>query len=288
MTFVGERFGEAVWTNFPVSDVPRPGLRLGDMDAAQRAAAMDALRTLLSPEGYRKVVDIMDSDQHLAESGTPYAPGIAHYTLGIFGAPSETDPWMLQFGGHHRGLNAVIAGPEVSLAPSLTGAQPARYEREMRPLGAENDRAFALMASLDPEQRRRAILERPVRDLILGPGEGGRSLPPEGLPGAEMTEAQRAMLLGLVGERVGMLNAGDAAPKMARARADLGRTRFCWCGSTVNPSPIYYRIAGPTVHIEFAHQQWDRPGSGAAANGVNHIHTIYRDPTNEYGAAWLT
>jgi hypothetical protein len=36
----------------------------------------------------------------------------------------------------------------------------------------------------------------------------------------------------------------------------------------------YYRIQGPTVIIEYAPQQGD----------VDHIHTIYRDPTNDYGA----
>jgi hypothetical protein len=36
----------------------------------------------------------------------------------------------------------------------------------------------------------------------------------------------------------------------------------------------YYRIQGPTVVIEYAPQQGD----------LDHIHTIYRDPTNDYGA----
>ena len=35
---VGERYGAAVWSNFPVSDVPRPGLRMGALDDGQRAA----------------------------------------------------------------------------------------------------------------------------------------------------------------------------------------------------------------------------------------------------------
>ena len=29
VTFTGEQYGDAMWSNFPVSDVPRPGLRLG-------------------------------------------------------------------------------------------------------------------------------------------------------------------------------------------------------------------------------------------------------------------
>jgi hypothetical protein len=38
--FAGEQYGQAIWSNFPVSDVPRPGLRLGNLSPAQRDAAM--------------------------------------------------------------------------------------------------------------------------------------------------------------------------------------------------------------------------------------------------------
>jgi Protein of unknown function (DUF3500) len=56
------------------------------------------LQVLLSAKGYPKVVEIMNSDQVLSESGTPYAVGTAHYTLGIFRNPSASEPWMIQFG----------------------------------------------------------------------------------------------------------------------------------------------------------------------------------------------
>jgi len=41
---------------------------------------------------------------------------------------------------------------------------------------------------------------------------------------------------------------------------------------------IYYRIQGPTLLIEFQVE-----GNLGANEG--HLHSIYRDPTNEYGAA---
>ena len=69
MTFTGEQYGQAMWSNFPVSDVPRPGLRLGDLSGEQRDAVMQLLRTLLSSMGYEKVLDIMGSDQALADGG---------------------------------------------------------------------------------------------------------------------------------------------------------------------------------------------------------------------------
>ena len=54
MDFVGEQYGQSVWMNFPVSDVPRSGLRLGSLSATQRALAMPMLRVVLSVEGLPK------------------------------------------------------------------------------------------------------------------------------------------------------------------------------------------------------------------------------------------
>jgi hypothetical protein len=61
---------------------------------------------------------------------------------------------------------------------------------------------------------------------------------------------------------------------MAEIRNNVSRTYFAWSGATENGGLAYFRIQGPTVLIEYAPQQGD----------LDHIHTIYRDPTNDYGA----
>ena len=43
------------------------GLRLGNLSAVQRAAAMHLLQVVLSPKGHQKVIDIMGSDQAPSE-----------------------------------------------------------------------------------------------------------------------------------------------------------------------------------------------------------------------------
>jgi hypothetical protein len=63
-------------------------------------------------------------------------------------------------------------------------------------------------------------------------------------------------------------------PRMAEIRTNLPQTYFAWSGPTTNGSAAYFRIQGPTLVIEYAPQQ----------GNVDHIHTIYRDPTNDYGA----
>lgn len=116
--FVGERYGQSVWSNFPVSDVPRPGVQMGHLTPQQRTAALHLLQTLLSAKGYQKVRDIMGADQALADGGTQFASGEAVYTIAIFGEPSQTRAWMVQFGGHHMGLNLVIDGPHGVMTPT--------------------------------------------------------------------------------------------------------------------------------------------------------------------------
>ena len=285
--FVGEKYGDAVWSNFPVSDVPRPGIKIGDLSTEQRNALMHLLQVLLSANGYQKVLDIMGSDQALADGGTNFSSGTAFYTVGIFGTPSATTPWMLQYGGHHLGLNVVFVQANGVMTPTLTGAQPAVYTangKTVRVLAQENDKAFALMDALDAGQRTQAILNFRVGDLVLGPGQDAKTIAPEGLKGSAMTEAQRTRLLDLISQWSGIVNDGFAAPRLAEIKAGLSETYFAWSAPTTHEpnrnGTSYYRIQGPKLFIEFSPQ-------GVGGDPSNHVHTMYRDPTNDYGRALL-
>jgi hypothetical protein len=201
------------------------------------------------------------------------------FYISILGKPSVKDPWMLQFGGHHLALNITMAGLDGILTPSLTAAQPAKYTvdgKTVRPLGAENDRAFALINALDEGQRKQAILNYKVADLVLGPGQDGKTIQPEGIKGSALNASQQAMLLDLMREWAEIINEQASPARMAEIRANLPETWFAWSGPTTNGMPAYYRIQGPTVVIEYAPQ----PLGG---DPTMHIHTIYRDPTNDYG-----
>jgi hypothetical protein len=272
------------WSNLPTGVFKREGLRLGDLTPAQRAAAMALLSTALSQEGCRKVVDIMRGDEVLR--GPPGEPprgggvrfGEDEYYLALFGVPSVSAPWMLQFGGHHLAINMTVAGRQATLAPTHTAAQPASYSfegRTVRPLGDENDLAFALMATLDAAQRSKAILGYRVADLVLGPGQDGRTILPEGLPASALSPSPQTMLMHLVREWAAIANDALAGPRIDAIRARLSETYFAWSGPTTEGSAAYFRIQGPALVIEYAPQR-----------GVDHIHTIYRDPTNDYGAGF--
>src|SRR5262249_23876947 len=116
-------------SNLSVTMVPRNGVRLGDLTPAQRDAALGVLQAVASKEGFRKGLDIMKADQVLADKagkgGMGGKKGLAfgndHFYLALFGTPSPTRPWLVQFGGHHLGINVTLVGKAAALTPSHTG-----------------------------------------------------------------------------------------------------------------------------------------------------------------------
>jgi hypothetical protein len=296
------------WSNFPITIVPRAGISFKDMNPAQRSAAMALLSSALSPRGLEKVQQIMEGDEVLKTNegsggggpppggggGPPPGRGGGKkgggllfgkdlYFFSILGTPSEKTPWMLQFGGHHLALNITIAGERGILTPTLTGAQPALYTlngKTVRPLGPESDKALALLNALDENQKKQAVLSYRLADLVLGPGQDGKTIQPEGLKATGMSEKQRAVLVDVIAEWAGIVYESEASARMAELKAEINETWFAWSGPvTANPGSniaAYYRIQGPHLVIEYAPQQMGGDPS-------LHVHTMYRDPTNDYG-----
>jgi hypothetical protein len=272
------------WSNLPTAMVRRAGLSMADLSATQRSAAMALISSALSRTGFEKIQEIMEADEVLKSSqGNNPLFGKDLYYISILGRPSEKDPWTLQFGGHHLALNITVADESGVLTPTLTGAQPALYVmngKTVRPLGRESDKAFALLNALDETQRRQAILNYRVADLVLGPGQDGKTIQPEGLKAAAMNEQQRAMLLDLIAEWTGIVHESAAGARMAEIKNDIGETWFAWSGPTTvsagRNGTACYRIQGPHLVIEYAPQQM-------GGDPAMHVHTMYRDPTNDYG-----
>ena len=283
-----------VWSNLPtgvtmqVGATERNGLKLGDMTPPQQQAALALVAAVLSRDGYQKVLNIVSADQRLEETTAPTRAagnrtrfGRAEFYLAILGTPSATDRWMVQFGGHHLAINVTFSGRESVLTPTHTGAQPAVFTlngETIRPLGRENDEAFALMNALDAAQQKQALLDYQVRNLVLGPGEDGKVIQPEGIRASALSAKQRGMLIDVIREWVTIVDDEAAAARMKEIEANLGETYFAWAGSTTNGKAAYFRVQGPTLLIEYAPQ-----GAGNAPT-TDHIHTIYRDPTNDYGS----
>ncbi len=273
-----------IWSNLPVTFVKRNGVRLGDLKKGQRDKAMALVAAVLSKDGYQKVIDIMDGDEKLTEKGGKGKGGKGpmfgkdQYYLAVFGTPSEAKPWMVQFGGHHLGVNVTVVGKNFVLSPTHTAAQPGAFKRgdvEVRPLGKEIDAAHKLLASLNEKQRAQAVVgERPQGELLLGPGREGRKVEPKGIKGSALTKEQQTLLLDVIGVWVNIGEPASAAAWMAAIKGKIGDTSFAWSGPTEKGKAASFRVYGPAVVIEYAPQ-----------GGTDHIHAMIRNPEDDYGAA---
>jgi hypothetical protein len=287
------------WSNLPVALVPRVGISIGSLGEQSRRRLHDLLRASTSSQGYHKIAAIMRHDDVLRSGELEYlqhhpprpmasraaieSMGSASYWTAIFGEPVGDKPWAWLLTGHHLGATFTCAGGRITAAPLFMGAQP--LEDLHGPyagfavLSHEGLRGLDLVNSLHPEQAKVAVLstEPFFSDVLTGVGRRNSLSRFEGLPASDLDASQKRLLLALVDEYV--RNADfDAAERHLDAiqQAGLDQLHLSWRGSTNDVrSPFYYRIHGPRLIIEFAVQE------------SNHVHTIMRDPQNDYGMDWL-
>ncbi|MCY4374513.1 MAG: DUF3500 domain-containing protein [Spirochaetaceae bacterium] len=271
------------WSNLPAgaAGFERNGVRIGDLNDAQRAALHDFLSTALSRAGAELVRGVIAAEGVLADAARASRLGWHpdNYWLAFFGEPSASGDWSWQFGGHHLALNVAVTGGVMSMSPSFIGIEPAAFAldgSELAPLSDHAAGAVALLDALPAEQRDAAIVGGRPRDLYAGAGRDGVTPPTEGSRVAGWPAERQRQLLDLVSLWVGVMPPAAAERRMAEIQAELPHVRFAWNGRTDGTGSIYYRIQGPTLLIEFSTR-----GSLGADGG--HYHSIYRNPTNEYG-----
>jgi hypothetical protein len=193
----------------------------------------------------------------------------------------------------------------------------------LRPLAGAEDLARDLVRSLDEAQADRALLTgvAPV-DIVGGnrprSGDGDRLLPlpdvwrgvfteprlaqrveamhrgaedkagvrpqdheavrltarPKGVAAADLSPAQQEQLRALLDVYLGRLPDELAEREAAKYTGDrLGQVHFAWAGGTERHQSHYYRMQGPRLLVEYDNTQRD----------VNHIHSVWRDPEDDFG-----
>ena len=273
----GER---ADWSNLPASHVSRAGISVGELSDEQRKLLFDFLASSLSEDGYRRVMHVMAAEAFLNRarpSSTRRKIAPEYYWISFFGTPSATTPWGWQFGGHHLGLNLSVEDNRVtSMSPSFVGVEPTIFTYdgvEYEALVDMHRAGYALYDALDAAQKAAANAGSVPRDVRTGPGKDGVIPPTIGLSAGEMTANQKALLLTAINRWVSIQPFENAVRRMAELDADLDRTYFAWTGAGDVNTRAYMRIQGPTLIIELV-LRGGNPG---------HYHTIYRNPTSEYG-----
>ena len=278
------------WSNLPHTIHPRKGISIGELTPAQRIKAHQLLQAGLSSQGYLKASGIMQLDEvllHLSGQDKQEKPmfGLRHYWLSFLGEPSDGKPWGWQLDGHHLALNFSCTGEQVAMTPQFMGSDPHEVRDGLhagwRVLGAEDDKGLALMRSLRPEQRKRALINSQAPgDVLTGPGKDKALTKPEGLPFSELDDRQKTLLLALVDEYVRNYRPDLATHQLDRInKSGWDKVHFAWAGPIGPTDPYYYRIHGPAVLIEFDNNH----APGRKDGPINHIHSVFRDPQNDYG-----
>jgi Protein of unknown function (DUF3500) len=293
--------------NWHFVPMDRKGLTLKDMNDAQKAAAMELLKSSLSQRGNFKATSIISLEPVLQviEGSTrrfPRDPGL--YYISIFGDPSKGD-WGWRFEGHHLSHNfTVVKGKAVIEAPAFYGTNPAEVfadvpQKGMRVLGAEEDLGRALITALDEKQRKVAIYDaKAPGDMLTFDHKEAKPQDKVGITASQLNGKQFAMLEKLVEEYVSNVPDDVASARRAKFKsAKKEEIYFAWSGAiertdksyTLDTRDLapgaarpnltgklqghYYRIQTPTFLIEYNNTQ----------NNSNHIHSVWRDFTGDWG-----
>jgi hypothetical protein len=252
----------------------RKGVPYKQLDPGQRQLADALVEAALGARGFRKFDTIRSLEPILREveqgQGPTRDPEL--YYVSLFGAPRDSEPWGWSVEGHHVSLNFTMVGANrLSSTPAFLGANPAEVRhgarKGLRALSAEEDLARTLLASLDGEQRARAVVTTSApSDILTGSSRKAEPLAPAGLGAGAMSGQQT--------EYANTMTPSIANARMAGLRAaGIEKIHFAWAGGLDRGQPHYYRVQGPSFLVEYDNTQ----------NGANHVHTVWRDFAGDFG-----
>lgn len=265
----------------------RKGITFKTMTAAQRKAAMAMVRVVLSQEGYSKAEQIIDLENVLRVVESRPANDTyrdpENYAFLVFGTPG-TDPWGWRVEGHHLSLHFSSVDNQIAYTPSFFGSNPGQVmadvpQKGKRILKAEQDLAFDLLHSLDAQQLTKADLGTKAPNEIFTSNARKASLAKmEGIAMNELNAAQKSAFKKLIMAYLQRYHVTLKNQQWAELeKNDLNKIHFAWLGDQQPEIGTghghYYRIHGPTFLIEFDNTQ----------NGGNHIHSVVRDLTSDFG-----
>jgi hypothetical protein len=96
---------------------------------------------------------------------------------------------------------------------------------------------------------------------------------PKGLPARELDAEQRNLLRALLATYLGRVPDGLSPQADYEPDAALDAVYLAWAGPTGPGQPLYYRLQGPGLLIEYDNTQ----------RQANHAHSVWRDPAADFG-----
>lgn len=278
------------WGFVPTEIFARNGLTVGTMSEAQRAKVHDLLKAGLSQSGYLTATSIMQLEDVLraienagggdVAAGRRMERNPVKYFVSIFGTPSKTGNWGWRVEGHHVSLNfTIVNGTLVAATPQFFGSNPAEVrsgpKTGLRILANEEDSGRALLMSLEPQQRSKAVINTTAPgDIVTMNKVKIDPLAPAGIVASDLKGNQRELLMKVIDAYSSAMAADISADRMARLqKAGIDKIGFAWAGEAERGKKHYYRVQGPTFLIEYDNTQDD----------ANHIHSVWRDFDGDFG-----
>jgi hypothetical protein len=281
------------WHFVPLNDAAkkistRKGVSFEDLTDEGRAAALDMLKAVASPEAVRWCREVMEREAILAEFEPKNAwfRKTGWYFVTVFGKPAATGRWGWRLDGHHLSVNVtVVDGKIVSASPFFIGVNPVtimhgpkKGSRDV--IAPAEDLARELFKSLDPDQQNVALQPKHLPE-VAGRTDAPPTNLPLGLSAAKMNPAQQKTLLLLADHYIARMAPTLAANEAARmTKAGIDRLSFVYTGEAEPGKRHTYAVQGPTLFIHYMNEQTD-----PHRNPANHIHSIYRTIGRDFGGA---
>jgi hypothetical protein len=284
------------WSNLPDGVLlgGRNGLRIGDMSEEQCDAALALMFAAVPVASSQQVLDVMHADDFLAEHNQPNPIRWTsdNYYFSIFGTPSHDpdEPWMLQMNGHHTAMNVTFVGDNVTRAPDFLGVEPLTFTIGTEVISPMDDeRRVGLDAANALIDVDGAKIEHPSAGILLGAGEDGKFPDvPEGVALGTLNEAQRQLVRDVVILYLRRVPEPSRSQWLADFDASIDDAHFAWAGDLTDASlDAYYRVHSPVIWIELSFEAAIGNDGNPDDEVKPHFHSVFRDPRNDYGAAWL-
>ncbi|TDE12149.1 DUF3500 domain-containing protein [Dyadobacter psychrotolerans] len=284
-------FEDALRFDWHFTPRDRKGLPLKKMDAEQQKSAMAMIRLVLSDEGYGKAQQIIDLENVLRVIENRPADDTyrdpENYAFLVYGIPGK-DPWGWRVEGHHLSLHFTVIDGNVDFTPGFMGSNPGKVLADVPQKGRtiladEQNIAFDLLRTMSPVQLEKVLIGKSAPNEIFTSNSRKASLEKiQGISMKEMNAEQKVIFGNLILSYLKRYHVTLRNQQLSQlAKAGLDNIHFAWMG---DQTPIigaghghYYRIHGPTFLIEFDNTQ----------NGGNHIHSVVRDLTNDFGEDML-
>ena len=269
--------------------IPREGATFHDFDDTQKKAALELLRASLSEEGFRKSQEIMElekvlriienDDNDKMPDGRPRRDPL-NYHFCIFGKPSKDQPWGWRFEGHHLSLNFTSTDGIISSStPTFFGTNPGIVRsteyKGKEVLKKEAQLGFSLLHSMTQEQLKTVVFtDVAPHDIITTTKRKVEQLESLGIAYRDLSKNQKKIFMELLELYINNYEHGFAEGFRDKiTKAGIDNLKFAWAGSLQPGKGHYFRLQGPSLLIEYDNTQ----------NNANHVHTVVRDLTNDYG-----